>query len=269
MAGMDAVDTRQFEAAVDLLAGARYAVALTGAGISKESGIPTFRGEGGLWTIRGEPPLDQYQTFVGDPARWWERRLEEQAGPPEEFALALHAAEPNAGHRALVDLEAAGVLRHVITQNVDDLHRRAGHQSLTEIHGNMHWMRCMDCHQRWPRAEVIVDPASLPPRCSQCRGVVKGDGVMFGEPIPPYALRRCAEETERADVFLIIGTTAMVYPAAMYPQLAVQRGVPLIEIDPEPTALTQDATVVLRGRAGDLLPGLVSAVTARRATASA
>ena len=98
---------------------------------------------------------------------------------------------------------------------------------------------------------------------------MKGDGVMFGEPIPPYALRRCAEETELADVFLIIGTTATVYPAAMYPQLAVQRGVPLIEIDPEPTALTQDATVVLRGRAGDILPGLVGAVVARRATASA
>jgi len=231
--------------------------------MSKESGIPTFRGEGGLWTVRGEPPLNQYDTFAADPARWWERRLEQQA-QGDEFATALEAAQPNAGHRALADLEVAGIIGHVITQNIDDLHRRAGQTRLTEIHGNRYWMRCVRCESRWPREEFPVDPESLPPRCAQpgCGGVVKGDTVMFGEPIPPSALERCALETAQADVFMVVGTSAVVYPAAQYPLTAARRGVPLIEVNPEPTPLSEIADVVLRGPSGDVLPRLVEAVRA-------
>lgn len=250
--------------AAAILAAARHAVALTGAGISKESGIPTFRGEGGLWTRRGEPPADGYRIFLEDPEAWWRQRLD-QLDHPDEFRLALDAAAPNDGHRALAALEELGALRHVITQNVDDLHRRAGTRSLTEIHGNTQWLRCIGCGARWPRAEFPVDRAALPPRCSRpgCGAVVKGDGVMFGEPIPPEALERCALEARRADAFMIVGTTALVYPAAEYPQMAVRRGAPLIEVDPEPTALSDVAAVVLRGPAGELLPALAEAVRAR------
>ena len=259
-----AVEPAALDRAADLLAASTHAVALVGAGMSKESGIPTFRGEGGLWTIRGEPPLNQYDSFREDPGRWWERRLEQQA-EGDDFSAALDAAGPNPGHVALAELEQLGVLGHVITQNVDDLHRQAGQQSLTEIHGNRNWMRCVACETRWPRVEFPVDAEHLPPRCAQphCDGVVKGDGVMFGEPIPPSALLRCQEETARADLFMSIGTSAVVYPAAQYPMMAVQRGLTLVEVNPEPTPLTDLAAVVLRAPSGEALPLLVEAVRAR------
>lgn len=258
-------------AAAALLAGAVRTVVLAGAGMSKESGIPTFRGDGGLWTVNGEPPLNQFETFATDPRRWWERRLEEagaagSADASSGFAAAIDAAQPNPGHLALAALESMGVVSHLITQNIDDLHRRAGQSSITEIHGNRHWMRCMHCGSRWPKAEFIVDPTHLPPRCASpgCGGIVKSDTVMFGEPIPGEALLRCAEETRRADCFMTIGTSAVVYPAAQYPVDAVRRGVPLIEVNPEATPLSEIATVTVRAASGLALPAIVQAVRARR-----
>ena len=263
---VDPALTDAIERAAELLAGARHTVVLTGAGISKESGIPTFRGPDGLWTKRGEPPMNGYQVFLEDPETWWRERIDRDS-QPDDFRVSLDAAQPNEGHRALAELERIGAIAHVITQNVDDLHRRAGSTSLTEIHGNMHWMRCIGCHSRWPSEEFPVDPTVLPPRCIQpgCDEVVKSDGVMFGEPIPPTALQRSELETHQADLFMIIGTTAQVYPAAAFPQMAVRRGVPLIEIDPDPTALTELAAVIVRGQAGEVLPLLLDAVRARRA----
>ena len=259
------MDQDALDRAAEILVGASHCVALTGAGISKESGIPTFRGPDGLWTKRGEPPLNGYQIFLEDPKAWWRQRVE-QLDSPDDFRRSLDAAQPNAGHHAMAQLEQLDALHHVITQNVDDLHRRAGTESLTEIHGNSHWLRCIGCQARWSREEFPLDRSQLPPRCLQpgCDAVVKGDGVMFGEPIPPEALERCALAAGRADAFMIVGTTALVYPAAEYPQLAVRRGVPLIEIDPDPTALSELAAVVLRGPAGEVLPALVDAVRARR-----
>jgi len=259
------------EEAAALLARSRHVVALAGAGMSKESGIPTFRGEGGLWTTRpdgsgGEPPMNQYQTFAADPTRWWQRRLQE---PPGDFANAIDSAQPNPGHLALAELETLGVLAHLISQNVDDLHRRAGQRSLTEIHGNRHWMRCMMCGMRWPRQEFPVDPERLPPTCPQtgCLGIVKSDTVMFGEAIPPHALRRCEEETWAADCFMTVGTSAVVYPAAQYPQQAAHRGIPLIEVNPEQTPLTDLATIVVRLPSGEALPRIVQSVRRRLAPA--
>ena len=260
-----AIEPAALERAAALLADSTHTVVLAGAGMSKESGIPTFRGEGGLWTTHGEPPMNQYDGFRTDPKRWWERRLEAAAGG-DQFGAAVGAAEPNAGHYALVELERLGAVRHVITQNVDDLHRRAGQQSLTEIHGNRLWLRCVVCQARWAADAFTIDPDRLPPRCARvgCDGAVKGDTVMFGEPIPPSALQRCAEETARADLFMCIGTSAVVYPAAQYPIEAAQRGVPLIEVNPEPTPLSRLATEVLRGASGEALPRLAEAVRVRR-----
>jgi NAD-dependent deacetylase len=257
------LDQKLIDLAADLLARADHLVVLTGAGISKESGIPTFRGKDGLWTLNGEPPLNQFQTFSEDPRRWWQRRLEQQAS--NDFGARVRAAEPNEAHYALVRLEFAGVVKHVITQNVDNLHRRAGQQSLTEIHGNSRWLRCIECNHRWPTEEFAVAVEALPPRCTErgCNGIVKGDGVMFGEPIPPDALSHCYAETERADLFLLVGTSAVVYPAAMFPQMAARRGVPLIEVDPELTALSEIVDVALRGPAGEVLPRLADAVLGR------
>jgi len=260
-AHLDAIDR-----AADLLDRSSHTVVLAGAGMSKESGIPTFRGEDGLWTKHGEPPLNQFQTFAGDPKRWWERRLEE--GRNDEFARSLEAAQPNAGHVALAQLEALGIVGHLITQNIDDLHRRAGQQSITEIHGNRYWLRCLTCERRWPRVEFVIDEADLPPTCDACGGVVKSDTVMFGEPIPPTALSRCFDETARADCFMTIGTSAVVYPAAQYPIDAVRRGIPLIEVNPEPTPLTDFATVAIPGPSGAVLPAVVERIRARRVAGS-
>lgn len=253
------------KAAARILARSSYTVVLAGAGMSKESGIPTFRGDGGLWTVQGEPPLNQFQTFAADPARWWERRLEEMQ-QPTEFTAAIEAAQPNPGHRALAELEAMGVVRHLITQNVDDLHRRAGQQSITEIHGNRFWLRCTRCGGRWPREEFPVNAGSLPPTCASgaCGGIVKSDTVMFGEPIPLDALQRCETETLQSDCFMTIGTSAVVYPAAQYPLDAAMREAPLIEVNPEETALTAIATVVVRAPSGEALPEIVQAVRALR-----
>ena len=258
------LDRQAIAAAAELLVGASHTVVLAGAGMSKESGIPTFRGEGGLWTTHGEPPLNQYETFASDPTRWWQRRLEEDPG---EFAGALEAAQPNAGHHALAELETMELVQHLITQNIDDLHRRAGQQSITEIHGNRYWMRCVRCESRWPREEFPVDAEDLPPRCAQpdCGGIVKSDTVMFGEPIPPSALSRCAHETRQADCFMTIGTSAVVFPAAQFPIEAVQAGAPLIEVNPEPTPLSDIATVIVRGPSGEALPAIVDAARALRA----
>jgi len=257
------------ELAAELLASARHVVVLTGAGVSKESGIPTFRGEGGLRATNGEPPMNGFQLFLEDSAGWWRQRLErrhtEQANPTS-FARAVDEAQPNAAHHALAELERMDVVHHLITQNVDDLHRRAGQQEITEIHGNRHWLRCLDCGTRWPQREFPVDEAGeLPPRCAQpgCDGVIKDDTVMFGEPIPTEALARCDAQTRRADCFLVVGTSAVVMPAAGFPLLAWQRGVPLVEVNPEPTPLTEYAEVSCRSAAGALLPELASALRSR------
>lgn len=267
MSGEITLDPAAIEAAAAILARSRYVVALAGAGMSKESGIPTYRGDGGLWTVNGEPPLNQYQTFTLDPARWWERRLE-QLRNPDEFSAAIEAAEPNPGHVALADLESMGVLRHLIAQNIDDLHRRAGQRSLTEIHGNRYWLRCTNCGMRWPRAEFpVTEEDELPPQCDVegCGGIVKSDTVMFGEPIPVRALLRCEEESAQADCFLAVGTSALVYPAAGFPIEAARSGHPLIEVNPEPTPLTPLAEVVIRAPSGVALPAIVEAVRERLA----
>ena len=250
------------EKASRLLARSQYVVALVGAGMSAESGIPTYRGPGGLWTRIGEPDPRSYQAFVADPKGWWERTLNSERNPeqPEraEMRAAMANAKPNPGHYALVDLERIGVLRHIITQNVDNLHREAGNTRLSEIHGNRTLLRCMDCSLRLRREEVQIVEA--PPLCPECGGIIKSDGVMFGEPIPQDVLERCFRETELCDCMLVLGTSGTVYPAAGFPLEARRRGVPIIEINVNPTPLTDIAEVSLRGPTGDLLPLLVTKI---------
>jgi len=243
--------------AAQILLRARHAVALTGAGLSVESGIPPFRGPGGLWTRYGEPPLDGYQRFLRDPAGAWRRQLD----PEEPWAVALFetlgAAKPNAGHRALAELERRGRLRCVITQNVDDLHRQAGSRGVEEIHGNYRLLRCIECARRFERAGFPVDPEALPPRCPECDGIVKSDTVSFGEPIPADVLDRCLDEAGRADCMLVAGTSATVYPAAGFPLEVARSGGDLVEVNPEPTDLTPLAAASLQGPGGPILERLL------------
>ncbi len=252
---MTRIDTGIDEAA-GLIRESSYTVALTGAGMSAESGIPTFRGAGGLWTRVGEPSMNGYQEFLLDPIRWWVHQLDPAADPGRtEFRNAIDSAAPNPGHVALASLERLGILKSTITQNVDNLHARAGATRLIEIHGNRTKVRCISCEARWPRSQFSYD--SLPPLCSECEGLVKGDTVMFGEPIPPSVIEACFRETDACDCMIVCGTSATVYPAAGFPQAVVANGGVLIEVNPNETPLTQFADVVLEGPTGELLPKLV------------
>jgi len=251
------------EAAKTILA-ARYAIALTGAGMSVESGIPPFRGPGGLWTKYGEPPMNGFQRFMADPKTAWEERLSKRN---DELYKPLAVAKPNPGHLALVELEQLGVLRFVITQNVDDLHKQAGQKALAEIHGNWTLIRCLDCHTRFHGDAISLE--KLPPSCPRCEGLLKSDTVSFGEPIPVDVLNQCAEESSRADLVIVAGTSATVYPAAGFAFEVKQRGGTLIEVNLYESEITRICDLSLRGGSADVLPRLVQAVgDIRRATLS-
>ena len=244
------------EAAAEIVRNSNYLVALVGAGLSAESGIPTFRGAGGLWTRLGEPSWNGYQDLLKDPVGWWRNQLDPGSDPARtEFRAAIDAAEPNAGHIALVSLERMDILKMTITQNVDNLHVRAGSTRLIEIHGNRTKVRCIVCESRWLRE--AFDYEDLPPACPECGGLVKGDTVMFGEPIPPRVLEACFNATDKCDCMIVCGTSATVYPAASFPQAVAERGGFVIEANPNPTRLSEIADVVLKGPTGITLPRLV------------
>ena len=200
--------------AAQLIHRADHMVALVGAGLSVESGIPPFRGPGGLWTKYGEPDMRGYERFMEDPKEWWEQRIS-RTGSYQELVDALAQAKPNAGHAALKEMEELGYLKHIITQNIDNLHQEAGSRAITEIHGNRTKLRCLGCSQRWPLDEFPID--ELPPKCPECGGIVKSDTVMFGEPIPRDALDECIRQAQVCDCMLLVGTSAQVYPAAGVP----------------------------------------------------
>ena len=251
--------------AAELLITAKHLVALVGAGMSVESGIPPFRGPGGLWTRYGEPTSLSYQGFIRDPAGWWEKRLrdeQEHGNPTYELKIAVDKAGPNPGHYALVELERMGLLKCIITQNVDNLHRRAGSINVAEIHGNRTKLRCLDCSVRLPRDEFLV--VEIPPHCPECGGIIKIDTVMFGEPIPRDVLSVCLEQVEMCDCMLMVGTSGTVHPAASLPLAARDRGASLIEINPYETALTPAADLALNGPSGEILPLLVARVRGLR-----
>ena len=248
------------EQAAQAMVRSRYVVALTGAGVSVESGIAPFRGPGGLWTKYGEPDMRGYERFIADPKAWWETRLsgEDVRNRPE--LRGFEDARPNPGHYALAELEQMGILRYLITQNVDDLHYQAGNHRVAEIHGNRRKLRCIGCMARFLRDEFTFE--ELPPRCPACEGVVKTDTVMFGEPIPWDVLEVCRAEAMKADCMLVVGTSAVVYPAAELPFLTRAGGGVLIEVNLLDSAMSQTCDVVVRGPSGEVLPRLVERVKA-------
>jgi NAD-dependent deacetylase len=254
----------EIQRAAELILDASYPIALTGAGMSVESGIPPFRGPGGLWTKYGEPPMNGFQRFMADPKKAWEERLSSRN---DELYKPLTVALPNPGHAALAQLEAIGVLRFVITQNVDDLHRQAGQKSLAEIHGNWKMIRCLECGLRFRREQISLE--ALPPSCPECGGLLKSDTVSFGEPIPSDVLRSCAEHAAKSDLVIVAGTSATVYPAAGFALEVKQRGGVMVEVNLYESEISQVCDITLRGGSAEVLPRLVGAVDKlRRARAS-
>jgi NAD-dependent deacetylase len=251
---------RDIDAAAELLLKAKYVVGLTGAGVSVESGIRPFRGPGGLWTEYGEPPMNGYRRFMANPKREWEKLIKREGYLGVAYE-AFETAKPNPGHYALAELEELGILKYLITQNVDNFHRAAGNKNLAEIHGNLYLVRCISCNSRYPQEEISLE--ELPPHCPKCGGMIKIDTVMFGEPIPPDILRVCQEEVYKCDCMLSVGTSAFVYPAAGFPSIVKGKGGSLIEVDLYETGNTYMSDISLRGKSGEILPELVNSVKAK------
>ena len=241
--------------AVDHLKAARHAAALTGAGISIESGIPPFRGKGGLWEKFDPMEVAHIDALLADPARVWQVLV-------KDLKDIVDRARPNDGHMGLARLETLGILKTVITQNIDGLHQLAGNTDVIEFHGTFAWQRCMQCEHRVETRKV--DASVLPPRCA-CGGILRPDAVFFGEMIPPVALWRSQEIASHCDVMLVVGTSAIVQPAASMPIIAKQAGAVVIEINPEPTPLTGViSNYLIPGTAGDVMNRIISGLEAQR-----
>jgi NAD-dependent deacetylase len=258
------MDLTLIDMTVDLLLRARHAIVLTGAGISTESGVPDFRSPGGIWE-RYDPTMFFIERFLSDPEEVWRCMLDMHGS--SEFTL--WDAKPNRGHRALAYLEEVGILKSVITQNVDNLHQKAGNRTVIEFHGNMLFARCMKCREKYGYEQVLkMLEKSFIPTCT-CGGVLKPDAVFFGEAIPQDALKRSFREADECDVMLVIGTSAQVEPAASLPRIAkgmhsllrglggipiMKSGCSVIEINWEPTPLTGSVSdFLIQGKAGEVL----------------
>lgn len=230
--------------AVRLLKKSRYTTAYTGAGISVESGIPPFRGAGGLWD-KYDPEMLEIGYFMANPAKAW-------VVIKEIFYDFFGNAKPNKAHLVLAEMEKHGILERTITQNIDNLHQEAGCRHVFEFHGNSKQLVCLDCHKTYKVGELSID--YLPPTCRQCGGLVKPDFVFFGEPIPQKALDAAYEAAVKSDIFLIIGTTGEVMPANQIPFMAKENGATIIEINPETSLYTGKITdVFLQGKAGEVM----------------
>ncbi len=222
-------------------------VALTGAGISVESGIPPFRSPGGLWEKFDPTVYASIEAFRRDPSKYWSIR--------GDFIRRLDDYTPNPGHIALAELERTGLLRHLITQNIDGLHHKAGSRSVTELHGSLREIFCLACSRRYHAPHI---PPGTPPRCDDCGGVLKPNTVLFGEALPPQALKRALQEAANCGCLLVVGTSAVVQPAASLPQVARERGALVVEINLERSPVGAD--LFLEGPAGVILPRLADAL---------
>ena len=234
------------EKAREWIEAARSIAVLTGAGISAESGVPTFRGPGGLWRQYRPEELATPEAFRRDPRLVWEwydwRRQR------------IAQARPNAGHEALVRLERSKPRFWLITQNVDGLHERAGSRRVIKLHGDIWLVRCVACG-REQRDERVPLP-ELPPRCA-CGGLLRPGVVWFGEALPPGAWEAAEQAVREAEVLLVVGTSAVVYPAAGLIPLAQACGARVIEVNPEETPMSARLDCSLRGPAGEILPALI------------
>lgn len=265
---------------VELLLEAKHTVVLTGAGISTESGVPDFRSPGGIWE-RYDPTVFFIERFLADPEEVWHCMLD--INRSREFSL--WDARPNAGHLVLAYLEEVGVVRTVITQNIDNLHQKAGSRHVIEFHGNLLFAKCMKCRKKYGYEQVLSDlETRMPPRC-KCGGILKPDAVFFGEAIPQDAMIHSFCEAGDCDLMLVIGTSAQVEPAASLPLIA--KGMianemssifmalgdisfpkgrcRVVEINREPTPLTGSVSdFLIQGSAGEVLSLIEEKVRRRK-----
>ena len=228
----------------------RYVVALTGAGISVESGIPAFRGSQGLWSKYDPMEFAHIDAFISNPHKVW--------NVMKEFGAIFDRAKPNPAHKALVELERLGYLNCIITQNVDNLHQDAGSKAVIEYHGSARRLICLSCGKKYRGSEISLNV--LPPTCI-CSGILKPDVVFFGESIPKDARMEAERQARICDFMLVIGTSAIVAPASYLPIMAKENGATIIEINPEGTSLTRTiADYSIQESATVVLPNIIKVI---------
>lgn len=245
----------ELQAAIDHLSRARRVVVFTGAGVSAESGIPTFRDDlTGLWARFDPERLATPEAFLADPELVW--------GWYEWRRARVGQVQPNPGHMTIARLEQHLPLVCVITQNVDDLHERAGSTRVLHLHGSIQSPRCHDCAQ--PMQIPLADLKQLgdgqrmaPPSCDDCGGPARPGVVWFGESLPEQAWQRAWQEVQECDLLLSVGTSGAVYPAAQLPQLALEQGAVVVHVNPDPVTVRSERELSLVGRAGEILPRLL------------
>jgi NAD-dependent deacetylase len=236
----------------DWIRGSSRIVALTGAGISTDSGIPDFRGPKGLWTTNPKAErLSNIRDYMADPEvrkLAWQGRLHHPAW----------TAQPGPGHRALVDLEQRGVLHALVTQNIDGLHQKAGSSAdlVIEVHGTVHDVVCMQCGWRGPMRPVLerLREGEEDPPCEECGGILKSATISFGQALVPHVIARAMGAAEEADLLLAIGTSLQVYPIASVVPIARSAGARVVIVNAEPTPFDDVADAVIRGQIGEILP---------------
>jgi NAD-dependent deacetylase len=235
------MDEQTLRDVAEIIRDSKYCMAFTGAGVSVESGIPPFRGENSIWT-KYNPIILDLTYFENYPEASW-------PVIKEIFYDFFGKAKPNKAHDFLARLEQSGIVKCVVTQNIDNLHQEAGSKSVYEFHGNSHHLVCMLCSDRQTVDEV--DLSQLPLKCAKCGGLVKPDFIFFGERIPEEAYQKSMDAARKADVCLIIGSTGEVMPAAMIPREARRNGAVIIEINPQDSLFTREVTHIhLHGNAG-------------------
>jgi len=237
-------------------------IVFTGAGVSTESGIPDFRSPGGIWT-KFDPDDFTIQKFMSS-----EKTRKMQWQMLAEGSL-LKDAQPNQAHYAVAELEKLGKLTCVITQNIDNLHQKAGNSpdKVFELHGNIQWVRCMGCDNRLPIEDILprLEKEEVPD-CHLCRGILKPDAVFFGEALPQKTLNDAIHHSRHCDLFIVIGSTLIVYPAAYMPMYAVESGAKLVVINLSTTPMDSKAAVHISNKAGEAMARIVERVKSRLPT---
>ncbi len=254
--GVSDLDTKIAAAAGMILASKRLVV-FTGAGISTESGIPDFRGPGGIWT-RFDPDDFTIQKFLSSREtrrKQWKILIEGDL---------FSSVKPNRAHHAIAQLEDMGRLDCVITQNIDNLHQKAGNSpdKVFELHGNMQWIRCLDCDERYSVEQIrgILKEGVEVPECEKCHGILKPDVVFFGEMLPPDVLNAATNHSMRCDLFLVVGSSLVVHPASLMPAYAKDAGARLIIVNIGDTPYDSRADILIDGKAGEVMSKMVEKV---------
>lgn len=232
----------------------QHVIAFTGAGISAESGIPTYRGEGGLWTKYDPNLYANIDYFLQDPSYYW-RFFRDVRYPM------IKQVKPNPAHLALAELELTGNLKAVITQNIDGLHQEVGSSSVIELHGTTRTICCMECARKYSMDEAFQKlETAIPPRCSKCSGILRPAVIFFGESLNPRVLDQAYQEAGRCDFLLAIGSSLLVFPAADIPVRAKQEGAALAIINKDPTSLDDMADYVIHEEAGKALQQITGCI---------